>query len=55
MTKAAATKILAQDGIDWTAPFIDIIDSLTDGMVELGFDYSTSIDRADTMAHAWAE
>jgi len=55
MSKTEATKILAQDGIDWTAPFIDIVDSLTDGMVELGFDYDTSIDRADTMAARWAE
>lgn len=57
MTKFEATRVLAEDGIDWTASIFDLVDTLTYGLSEARPDLSWSecIDRADAMAHAWAE
>ena len=57
MTKTQATEILAADGIDWAAPLVDLIDTLTYALAEMRSDLSWEdcAERADRMACTWAE
>jgi hypothetical protein len=57
MTKTQATTILTEKKIDWTAPFIDIIDTLTYAINEArpSLTCDECIERADRMAARWAE
>ena len=57
MSKAQATKILAEDGIDWTAPVVDIIDTLAYAISDArpSLSWTECLNRADRMANRWAE
>lgn len=57
MSKAQATEIIAADGLDWTAPVVDLIDTLTYALSDMrpGLSWDECTERADRMAARWAE
>ena len=57
MTKQQATQIITADGLDWTAPMVDLIDALAYGLSDMrpGLSWEECTERADAMAARWAE
>ena len=52
MTKEKATEALRRDGIDWTSPIIEIIDTLVELADDLGIRFPHEV--ADRAANRWA-
>ena len=51
MTKQQATEALKRDGLDWTSPIIEIIDTLIELADDLGMKHPHEV--ADRAAHRW--
>jgi len=57
MRKSQATELLNEDGIDWTSPVIEIIDTLAYALSSLYSDLSWDdcIERAEEITFKWIE